>query len=287
MSIWRSSETFAVLTIGKRLAISLAIVIFYCTIAGSIAWWWNIRLFAGGTAASVIGTVILGLLLSFRNRVAYERWWEARGLWGQLTNHSRNLAVKLAALLPGDALARSRAAELITGFSEALKRHLRGDAPHLQDLPGFEKEDADPDHVPLYLSGRLYNELGELIRTEQLDGLRFLSIDEHVRGFMNVCGGCEKIRNTPLVPAYRALVRTGLALKVLAEPWLTMADYGLYVLPLFLLVCFFLFGLEVIITVVEEPFASNRDALDLDGYCKTIRESVYEVLPAGPSSGLE
>lgn len=284
MSIWRSSETFAVLTIGKRLALSLAIVVGYCAIAGSIAWWWNIRLFAGGTAASVIGTVILGLLLSFRNRVAYERWWEARGLWGQLTNDSRNVAIKLAAFVPQDALARSKAAELIIGFSEALKRHLRGDETHLNDLPGFEKENADPDHVPLYLAGRLYSELGELIRTEQLSGLMFLNIDDHVRGFMNVCGGCEKIRNTPLVPAYRALVRTGLVLKVLAEPWLTMADYGLYVLPLFLLVCFFLFGLEVIITVVEEPFASNHDALDLDKYCNTIRENVYAVLLSGPRS---
>src|SRR5688572_5901579 len=246
MAIWRSSETFAVLTIGKRLAISLAIVTCYCMIAGSIAWWWNIRLFTGGTTVSVIGTVILGLLMTFRNRLAYERWWEARGLWGQLTNDSRNVAVKLTALLPGDVLARSRAAELITGFSEALKRHLRGGAPHLKDLPGFEKDEADPDHVPLYLVGRLYDELGEWIRAGQLDGFMFRSIDDHVRGFLDVCGVCEKIRNTPLVPAYRALVRTGLVLKVLAEPWLTMADYGLWALPLFLLVCFFLFGLEVI-----------------------------------------
>jgi putative membrane protein len=134
--------------------------------------------------------------------------------------------------------------------------------------------------------GRLYDELGEWVRAGQLDGYLFLSIDEHVRGFLNVCGGCEKIRHTPLVPAYRALVRTGLALKVLAEPWLTMADYGLWMLPLFLLVCFFLFGLEVIITVVEEPFASNRDALDLDGYCKTIRESVYAVMPSQSHSAV-
>ncbi len=46
-----------------------------------------------------------------------------------------------------------------------------------------------------------------------------------------------------------------------------------------LLVCLFLFGVELIDSIVEEPFGRERDELDLDSYCRTIREGVVASLP--------
>ena len=40
---------------------------------------------------STMGTV-LSLLLAFRSNQAYDRWWEARTLWGAIVNDSRSLA---------------------------------------------------------------------------------------------------------------------------------------------------------------------------------------------------
>src|SRR5947209_8006842 len=34
----------------------------------------------------------IGIIVGFRNNSAYARWWEARGLWGQIVNNSRSLA---------------------------------------------------------------------------------------------------------------------------------------------------------------------------------------------------
>src|SRR5947207_40592 len=45
---------------------------------------------AGKEAATIIG-VALGILVVLRNNAANDRWWEARKLWGQLINDSRNL----------------------------------------------------------------------------------------------------------------------------------------------------------------------------------------------------
>lgn len=47
---------------------------------------------------SMLGFVI-SLLLVFRTNTAYDRWWEGRKHWGSLVNNSRNLALKLAAIL--------------------------------------------------------------------------------------------------------------------------------------------------------------------------------------------
>ena len=52
---------------------------------------------------SILHTVtgfVLSLLLVFRTNTAYDRWWEGRKMWGKLVNDSRNLAVKLNAILP-------------------------------------------------------------------------------------------------------------------------------------------------------------------------------------------
>ena len=35
----------------------------------------------------------LGALLVLRTNAGYERWWEARKLWGGIVNQSRNLAI--------------------------------------------------------------------------------------------------------------------------------------------------------------------------------------------------
>jgi putative membrane protein len=279
MQFWSPREAVHVLFIGRHLGLLLIGVAVYGVAAGLVVRWWDIRVPDWGSAASVVNTVILGMLLSFRNRVAYDRWWEARGLWGQLTNDSRNLAAKLAAFLPAEVLARARVAELLAGFAEALKRHLQGEVPRLRDLPGLEHEEADPAHVPLYLARRLFAVVAGWKRAGHLDGAVLWVLDAHLRGLLDVCGACEKIRHTPLSPSYKSLLRAGLVLNLLIAPWLTLPEVGFWAVPAFELVCFFLLGVELIDSVVEEPFGRERDDLDLDRYCRTIRDGVEASLP--------
>jgi putative membrane protein len=274
---WTARRAFDLLVVGKRLGMVLLSAAAYCVLVTLLVRWLNIRVPDLGTTGSVINTVILGLLLGFRNSVAYQRWWEARGLWGQLTNDSRNLAAKCAAFLPSAVLARSRVGMLLTNFAEALKRHLRDEAPRLRDLPGFESETDDPAHVPLYLARRLFDEMAEWKREGHVDQAVLWLLDAHARG-------CEKIKNTPLARSYKVLLRAGLVLNVLGEPWLISPENGFLNLPVFLLACFFLFGVELIDTIVEVPFGREPDDLDLDRYCQTIREGVAACLPLSVKS---
>jgi ion channel-forming bestrophin family protein len=285
MTPWPVRQTFDVVVVGRRLGVLLLAVAVYCSAVGLLVRTFEIRVIGRGTAAGLINTVILSLLLSFRNRAAYERWWSARGLWGQLTNDTRNLAAKCAAFLPADVLARSRVADLLVAFAEALKRHLRAEPTRLRELPGFEHEGADPPHVPLYLAGRLFAAVAEWKRDGHVDPALLWVLDAHLRGLLDVCGGCEKIRSTPPSPSYVGLLRAGLVLNVLVAPWLTASELGAWGVPLILMVCFFLFGVEVIDSIVEEPFGRERDDLDLDRYCRTIRESVEASLPFATGPG--
>ncbi len=274
MTPWSARESFDVLVVGKRLAEVLIGVTVYCLLAGAIILHFQLPAVNWGSATSLINTVILSLLLGFRNSAAYARWWEARGLWGRLVNDSRNFAAKCAAFVPSEVLVGSRVKETLAGFADALRRQLRDESPRLNEIPGFEKEVGNPGHVPLFLAGRLFDEVAEWKRTGVIDQATLWVLDSNLNGLLDVCGGCEKIRNTPLSPSYKGLLRMGLLLNVLFEPWFTVPETGLWALPGFVLVCFFLFGVELIDTIVEEPFGSDRDDLDLDRYCATIRDSV-------------
>jgi ion channel-forming bestrophin family protein len=278
MTPWSARESFDVLVVGKRLAEFLVAIAVYCVAAGAIIRYFDLPAVNWGSAASLINTVILSLLLSFRNNAAYQRWWEARGLWGKLVNDSRNLAAKCAAFVPAEVVARSRVGALLIGFAEALRRQLRDEAPRLNEIAGFESETADPPHVPLFLAGRLFDEVAGWKQEGVIDQATLWVLDSHLSGLLDVCGGCEKIRTTPLSPSYKGLLRTGLVLNVVAEPWLTVPETGFWALPVFVLVCFFLFGVELIDSIVEEPFGRDRDDLDLDRYCETIRSGVADFL---------
>ncbi|HEX3598586.1 MAG TPA: bestrophin family ion channel [Lacipirellulaceae bacterium] len=285
MTPWDAHESFDVLVVGKRLTMFLLAVTVYCVAAGAVIRYFDVPAVNWGSATALINTVILSLLMSFRNNAAYQRWWEARGLWGKLVNDSRNLAAKCAAFVPADVLGRSSVKAALIGFADALRRQLRDETPRLKEINGFETDGGDPAHVPLFLAGRLFDDVAEWKRTGAIDQATLWVLDLQLSGLLDVCGGCEKIRSTPLSPSYKGLLRAGLVLNVLAEPWLTVPETGFWALPVFVLVCFFLFGVELIDTIVEEPFGRDRDDLDLDRYCQTIRDSVGMFLDAGRKAG--
>lgn len=279
MTPWPVRDTFDVAVVGKRLAALLLAVAIYYLATGYAIQSWNLPALERGAPGSLINTVLLGLLMGFRNRAAYQRWWEARGLWGRLVNDSRNLAAKLSALVGSNVPGVSRAAAVLVCFPKALNLHLRGEPLRLRELPGFEQDDADPAHLPIYLARQLFTLLASWKREGHIDGDIFRALDFHACALLDVCGACEKIRNTPLSPSYKGLLRAGLALNVLAAPWILVPQNGLGSLVVVLLACFFLFGVEVLDSIIEEPFGRDRDDLDLDRYCDTIRGGVEASLP--------
>ncbi|MFO3110356.1 bestrophin family ion channel [Legionella pneumophila serogroup 1] len=109
---------------------------------------------------SVFG-IILGLLLVFRSNRAYERWWEARTLWGQLVNASRNLAIKIRVLLLPNTDEAKKFSELINTFCEVLAIHLRQKSTR-DDFKKFLTMVNLPSHVPSYVAQELYRELSDM-----------------------------------------------------------------------------------------------------------------------------
>jgi len=286
-SIYRSINTwvrpftrFHKIPVASRVWLWLAIMTVYCIIVDVITdknFPTHIMKEAGAAAFS---SAVLGLLLVFRTNTAYERWWEGRKLWGQLVNDSRNLCLKVRYLKGIPNNEKVRLGELVITFAYSLKHHLRGSRPS-RKLPGLH--DLPVDHVvnvPVFVCGKMMDIVYEWQNTERLDGFARLQLDPHMRAFMDICGACERIKNSPLALSYRAFMRQGITLNLIALPWYVVPELKLlWSLPLILIGTYFLIGLELIAEDIEEPFGKDGDDLPLDTICGTIQSTVSDILP--------
>lgn len=228
--------------------------------------------------AAAYSSIVLGVLLVFRTNTAYERWSEGRKLWGQLVNDSRTLSFKIRAFVNVPEPDKIHFGQLIISFAYALKHHLRNTTPS-EPLPGLSKRNQDIKNLPVYVTGNIFDLLQAWKKHNYIDTLTLLQLDFHLRAFMDICGACERIKNSPIAVSYRAFMRQGIMLNLLILPWLLTTQFSLlWCLPIILTGTYFLIGLELIAEDIEEPFGNDGDDLPLDTICATIRTSVTEIL---------
>lgn len=226
------------------------------------------------------GGIILGLLLVFRTNSAYERWWEGRKLWGQLVNDSRNLCLKIRSIRTIRNDEKVLFGELVISFSYALKHHLRGTKP-ADPLPGVGRlSEEDEQNIPVFITGKMYETLMRWHREGNIDIMMLNMLDEHARSFMNISGGCERIKNSPIAISYRAFMRQGIALNLMALPWYLAQQFSMcWCLPLILISTYFLIGIELIAEDIEDPFGYDGDDLPLDSICANIKKTITHIIP--------
>lgn len=226
---------------------------------------------------SLINGLVLSALIGFRTKAAYDRWWEGRCLWGELTNHSRNLCLKAVRLADPPAADRRELFDLVAGFPYALMRHLR-DGLKLQEVSGFETDAATPAHVPAELAGRVMGLIRKWKAEGRIDGFSQLALDPHALAYMNICGACEKVRNTPLPGTFLALLRHGLLLSFLLLPWHLVQVLGAWAILVQAVIVYFLLGIELTAEEVEQPFGFDPDDLPLEQFGATVRRNAAELL---------
>jgi ion channel-forming bestrophin family protein len=220
-------------------------------------------------------SLVLGWLLVFRTNTAYQRWWEARTLWGSLVNASRNLSIKLCSLGTLPASEQSRAHQWIVAFPNALRCHLRDEVELLPE--DIRRMAAGIRHVPQGIIYQFYQALGKWKAAGYFDGDELRVIDEELHRYMDICGACERIQRTRIVQSYRFFARQCVLLFLGTLPWGIVGEFGVWTIPTTIITSYFMLGLEVVAEHVEEPFGYDEDDLDLDGLCLTIESSVDEV----------
>jgi putative membrane protein len=217
------------------------------------------------------------LLLGMRLNLAYDRWWEARKLWSTLVNVSRNLAVKISAFAKPDGAEAGLAAIGVAGFAFALKDHLRGGAK-LSEVPGFGDRRENPKHVPLWFVGKLYEQIHDWRESGRVVPSEMRTIENEGRVLLDICGACERIRNTPMPPSLAVLTRIVVGLALIVLPTVLIPRFGWWSVGAATGAAFFMIVVESTASVIEHPFGTDPNQLDLDRICTSIRETTREAL---------
>jgi ion channel-forming bestrophin family protein len=268
---------FPPLRVRAKLWTIMVLLTTYGLMVGLAIWFERIPRIEWGAESTVVNGLALGFLIGFRNNHAYERWWEARKLWGQLINENRNLCLKVRALIAIEPVDRDEIGRLLIAFAETLKDHLRG-RDGSDEAPVPDKMKASWTHGPSRVAGELIDLVMRCQREGRIDGWGMLWLDNQLKCLMDICGACERIRNTPLSSSYRALLRHGMAIYLVIAPFYLIDDTGIYGFPMFVMAAYFLLGIELVAEEIEEPFGRGGDNLPLERYCETIATSVKEIL---------
>ena len=254
-----------------------------CLMLGLYVWlghtvenYFHVRLQLPANDTALVGAA-LSILMVLRTNSAYDRWWEGRKHWGALVNNCRNLALKVRTMSTASAEEKALMGTYIVLFPYALRDHLRtGDT---EDVLSRLPEPTPPGlfNLPAHIAERVFDIAKRWRDEEKLHRLDHHLMDCHISSLMDICGACERIRNTPLPLVYRALIPQLLVL------YLVVAPLGLELNPanliLTMLVGYFLIGLELVAEEIEEPFGTDDDDLQLDRISKGIERSVRQILP--------
>ena len=262
-----------------------------CVYSGIIAWleldYWklsetsyikNIPLMHG-----LLGFAI-SMLLVFRTNTAYDRWWEGRKLWGSLVNNSRNLAMKLEAILPaGETEERSFFRKIIPAYAYALHNHLHKEQTRVELFDGEEHKPfftaIDPaKHIPNQVALLMYRHSVKIHEEKKINSEQLLFLNAELQSFTDICGACERIKNTPIPYSYSVFIKKFIFFYIMTLPFGYVFQLGFYVIPIVAFVFYVLASLELIAEEIEDPFGGDENDVPTALLAKNIHRHVAEII---------
>ncbi len=237
----------------------------------------------GGTIAfhSILG-VILGLFLVLRTNTAYDRWWEGRKLWGQLVNDSRQLAIKVHAFLPKEAVEhREFFRRMIPNESFSMKEHLR-DSILVGEMDLIDEATKQrvirSKHRPNMINKLIYERVMQCREEGLINDQQLFILDKEIKGFTDIIGACERIKSTPIPYSYSMFIKKFLFIYSLTLPVSFMWELHYWTVPIVMLAFYFLVSVELIAEEIEDPFGNDINDLPLNDLALKIKRNVSEII---------
>ena len=246
----------------------------------------------------------LAIFLGFRNTAAYDRYWEARKLWGELLLRSRCLARQCLTLIdaplqaepqalpsalpsnPSPDLAdlRMRMIYRAIAFCQALKHQLRA----TPDATGEVQAVLLPQEWQALVDGRA-NRPAALMMTMgadltacrkqgRIDSVLTAAIDQTLSAMTAAAAACERIKSSPLPFSYTLLLHRTAYMYCFLLPFGLVDSIGLMTPFVVGIVAYTFFGLDALGDEIEEPFGLVPNDLPLDAICRTIEIDLRQAL---------
>lgn len=229
--------------------------------------------------------VALAIFLGFRINASYDRYWEARKLWGSVLIVSRDLTRQVLTMTTPAVPARPFVHGLI-GFASVMRNQLR-ERPADADTEGLLPEALRTRlRSALFPAALVLAWLGDELRGWREGGRLDAVAMAHLMGSIDqlsvALGGCERIARTPLPFTYAVILHRTVYLYCMLLPFGLVDGIGGMTPMVVGFVAYTFFALEALSDEIENPFGLMPNDLPLDALVAGIAASLTELLGETP-----
>lgn len=250
-----------------------------------------------GQIGSVFGLAV-AFFLGFRMNSAYDRWWEARKIFGELTNNTRSFVAKIYAYYGNKANFEN--AERIDLKIQAQKtiwlsilyiRQLKNEM-HNNFKPKFNEQATELlKGFKVNIENKISNEILVALTKSIEDNFSAKAniekgdLMQHINRFYDIQGKAERIKNTPFLMIYSAFTKIIVSFYVILIP-LFIGDIDLggeesgfefLAIPIMVIISTAFLTINKLANLYGEPFSENQTSVTIDDICKTIEQNCIEV----------
>lgn len=251
-----------------------------------------------GQIGPVFGLAV-AFFLGFRMNSAYDRWWEARKIFGELTNNTRSLVAKIYVYYNNEQnfkeskqnhknLNAKKIISLCILYIKQLKNEMHNNFHPIFDNQSLELmsefkinlENKVSNEILIVITKAIEDDFASVARIEKGD------LMQHINRFYEIQGKAERIKNTPFLMIYSAFTKLIVSFYVVLIP-LFIGDIDLggeksnlefLAIPIMVIISTAFLTINKLANLFGEPFSENKiTSVSIDNICKTIEQNCNEV----------
>jgi putative membrane protein len=273
--------------VGKIKGELLMVATYAVTIAAFHHFFPHLRISIPIAVPAILATII-SLLLAFRSNQAYDRWWEARGIWGAIVNDSRSLTRQLITFLDGGDSSedvenfKNRYVKRQIAWCYSLSQSLRGQNCYIRSIEFLEEEE-------VRFTRRYTNMPNSLLKLHGLDtqlaykngwlnDYQQIEIDRTLSRLCDSMGKCERIKNTIFPSTYSMYIHFCLYLFIALLPFGLIEFFGIFEVPLIIAIAAAFLLVEKMAIHLQDPVENKPSDTPTTAISQTIERDLKQML---------
>lgn len=238
-------------------------------------WLQNVTLPLPVTA--ILGTAV-SLLLAFRTSQSYDRWWEARKVWGAIVNDSRTFTRQIIQFIPENKQDEIKAfAERQIIWTYALGESLRRQPFSKKVKTYLSAHPIDAANIPNALLDAHSLQLNRLAKENSLSEFQVMQLNATIGNFCNSMGMCERIKNTVFPRAYSLLLHTLIYVFTFILPFGLDDSKIIIEIAVTILIPIIFISIEKTAILMQDPFENSPVDIPVTALAQTIETNIRQM----------
>nr|WP_315030845.1 bestrophin family ion channel [uncultured Chryseobacterium sp.] len=227
---------------------------------------------------ALLGTAV-SLLLAFRTSQSYERWWEARTVWGAIVNDSRSFVRLVIQFMP------SREEKIIKDFAErqiiwtyALGESLRKQ-PFSEKVQQYLKENnISGMNIPNALLDAHSRQLKDVATSKGLTDFQQMQMNDMITRLCDSMGKCERLKNTVFPRSYSVLLHILIYVFAILLPFGLDDSQLLLEIGITFLIPIVFIMIEKTSIIMQDPFENTPVDTPMTSLAQTIEINIRQMM---------